>query len=286
MATHAPARSTLQHNHASGRLERALAAVCLATAILLLVFGSLRLLTQFSLGAIPALALIAAAWVLADFLSGLVHWAADTWGRVDTPWIGRRFLHPFRVHHVNPRDILGRGFLDLNGDVAMLTLPLFAAATALPLDAAPTQAAALLMLATAGWLLPTNQIHQWAHRAQAPRPVRALQRAGLVLSREAHSIHHRNPAGGHYGITSGCCNRWLARIDFYACCERLVSHLTGLAPREEGVDAWREHASPPMPEAPYPRPLPVSRQASSNSPPCTRGSSRSTKFARPTPTSR
>src|SRR5688500_3037660 len=37
--------------------------------------------------------------VAADFLSGLVHWAADTWGRDDLPVVGPLLLVPFRVHH-------------------------------------------------------------------------------------------------------------------------------------------------------------------------------------------
>jgi hypothetical protein len=34
--------------------------------------------------------------VAADFLSGIVHWTADTWGSASMPLIGRRLLHPFR----------------------------------------------------------------------------------------------------------------------------------------------------------------------------------------------
>jgi sterol desaturase/sphingolipid hydroxylase (fatty acid hydroxylase superfamily) len=40
----------------------------------------------------------------ADFLSGIVHWTADTWGSESMPLVGRHLLHPFRVHHVNPDD--------------------------------------------------------------------------------------------------------------------------------------------------------------------------------------
>ena len=73
---------------------------------------------------------VLAAGVVADLTSGVVHWIADTWGHESWPVLGPRLLRPFRVHHVNPDDMLGRGFLDLNGDVALLTLPLLATAWA------------------------------------------------------------------------------------------------------------------------------------------------------------
>ncbi|MGH8704809.1 MAG: fatty acid desaturase CarF family protein, partial [Burkholderiales bacterium] len=38
------------------------------------------------------------AWIAADFLSGLAHWAFDTWGSVHTPFLGPRFIRPFREH--------------------------------------------------------------------------------------------------------------------------------------------------------------------------------------------
>jgi len=229
----ASTRQSLQHNHRTGACERGISALCLLLAVGLLGFDGWRVATHWTPGAIPALALIAAGWLLADFLSGLVHWAADTWGRIDTPWIGRRFLHPFRVHHVNPRDIFARGFLDLNGDVAMLTLPVLAGVALLPLESAVLQAIALLLTATAGFVLPTNQIHQWAHQDMPPSAVRRLQAARLVLDRRAHAIHHADPAGGHYCITTGWCNRSLARWKFHARCERLITRLTGLQPRVE-----------------------------------------------------
>jgi ubiquitin-conjugating enzyme E2 variant len=176
---------------------------------------------------------VVAGGATADLVSGLVHWAADTWGRETWPVIGERVLRPFRVHHVNPEDMLGRSFLDLNGDVALITLPILAAGLLVPLETGGGRAAAVFLTAWSAWALPTNQIHQWAHMPRPPRAVRWLQRARLVLGPRAHRVHHEAPYATHYCITTGWCNAWTARIGLFPALERTVTRLTGLVPRED-----------------------------------------------------
>ena len=177
--------------------------------------------------------LVLAALLLADFSSGIVHWGADTWGSERMPVLGRRFLKPFRIHHLNPDDILRRGFVDLNGDVALLGLPLLAGGLLIPLSDAAGRVATVFCVALGACALPTNQIHQWAHRSEAPPWVRWLQRQGLILSRERHARHHAAPYTTHYCITTGWCNPVLAATGFFPTLERWISRLTGLAPRSE-----------------------------------------------------
>jgi len=214
-------------------LTRGLEIACLTGAAGLLAVHVARLFAIRS--ALPwwasALGLLAIA--AADCGSGLVHWTADSWGSESMPLIGRRFLRPFRVHHVNPDDFLRRDFVDCNGDVALVTIPLLLLALRVPLAEPWGPAAAFFMASFCAAALPTNQLHQWAHQAVPPAPVAWLQDHGLVLSREAHRRHHARPHTANYCIATGWCNRPLTVLGLFPALERLVVRLTGRRPRGE-----------------------------------------------------
>jgi hypothetical protein len=213
------------------RGQRALATLSLVAASALLVWNVVevsRHLHALSWWIPPALfAGIAAA----DFLSGLVHWAADTWGRDDTPIVGPRLLVPFRVHHVNPDDFVTRPFLDTNGDVALIAVPILAAARLIPFETAWGGPLAVSCLGFAGVGMLTNQIHQWAHLPSPPHLIRWLQRCRLILSPTAHERHHGRPYDASYCIATGWWNPPLDAIQFFRRLERVVTLLTGIVPR-------------------------------------------------------
>jgi ubiquitin-conjugating enzyme E2 variant len=189
----------------------------------------------------PFLVLLAAYW--ADFVSGIVHWVADTWFSETMPVLGRRFLRPFRVHHVNPDDFLRRSFADCNGDVAMLNTPILMAALAVPVSSAGGAALLLVLIVFAATSLPTNQVHQWAHMPDPPAAVRWLQRTGLILSRDDHARHHRHPYVANYCIATGWCNRWLSAAGFFPACERAITRCFGIEPRADERTFHERHRS-------------------------------------------
>jgi hypothetical protein len=180
---------------------------------------------------LTTLALVIAGIFAADLVSGLVHWAADTWGSKDWPLLGERLIEPFRVHHVNPRDICRRDMVDLNGDIALLSLPLLLWALSLP---AERWHALEFVAAFVAFTLPTNLIHRWAHAGRdAPRIARLLQRTGLILTPRHHHAHHRAPFDRDYCIVNGWCNPLLRALRFWRGMEWLIAKLTGAVPRAD-----------------------------------------------------
>jgi ubiquitin-conjugating enzyme E2 variant len=189
----------------------------------------------------PAWALGAAVlggWLAADLLSGVVHWALDTFGSVRTPFLGPRFIRPFREHHVDADAILRHDFAQTNGASCLAALPLLAASALLPTASPGDCAIHVWLLCTALGVLLTNQTHKWAHMPPdgVPRAVRLAQRYRLVLRREAHLRHHRRPFDSHYCTASGWLNAPLERTGFFRALERCVRTL---APRGRSAPASR-----------------------------------------------
>lgn len=164
-----------------------------------------------------ALAAAMLGYVVADFVSGLIHWAFDRMGSEDTPVLGHAFIHPFRYHHVDPKDMMSGDFISTNGKNSVGCVPILVAGLFIP--TAPGNGWAVFGLSTlvsfvlAVWM--TNQFHKWAH-LDAPGPViRTLQRLHLVLTPEHHDDHHQAPFKANYCITSGWCNPLLERLRFF-----------------------------------------------------------------------
>src|SRR5215207_5538827 len=116
--------------------------------------------------------------VFGDFVSGLVHWAADTYGEESTPVIGRSLVKPFRVHHVRPLEICEHGVVETVGNTCILAAPPLTLSVVVMTSDETSAAAAFAVftaVVTVGVTAATNQFHKWAHQEKPPRPVRFLQ---------------------------------------------------------------------------------------------------------------
>lgn len=153
-----------------------------------------------------------------DFVSGIVHWAADTYCSEDTPIVGPSLVKPFRLHHIYPRDICTHNLVATVGNVCILAVPLLSVSLFL-----------MWLMPESGWLaftvvcialmaaatVATNQFHKWAHQEDPPAFARLLQRARLVLEPSHHKRHHTEPFNMHYCITNGWLNPLLNKIKFF-----------------------------------------------------------------------
>lgn len=173
--------------------------------------------------------------VFGDFITGLVHWAADTYGRESTPVIGRSLVKPFRVHHVRPQEICEHGVVETIGNTCILAVPLLALFIAFMVYRETSAAAAFAVftaVVTVGVTVATNQFHKWAHQDSPRRLVRALQRARIILSPEHHRAHHTAPFESSYAITNGWLNPLLNRTRFFRWLEGALRAL-GIKPSRE-----------------------------------------------------
>jgi len=193
------------------------AALTLTTAVL-----ALRALPEG--GAWWALLATFAGLCLADFISGLVHWSADTYGHPTMPIFGG-FVRTFREHHADQLDITRHDFVETNGDVCIFSSPVHF--TLLCVLENPFALSCVLGLFVGSYT--NSQIHKWAHAADRPWLVRLCQKTRLLLSPDHHSQHHSGPHLSHYCITTGWMNGVLDRLGFFRKLELVLRGL-GLRP--------------------------------------------------------
>jgi hypothetical protein len=147
---------------------------------------------------------------LADFLSGVIHWSADTYGSPTMPIFGG-FVRTFREHHADQQDITRHDFIETNGDVCIFGLPAHVGLLLLVED--PFALACVFGLFVGSYT--NSQIHKWAHSVKPPWFVRAFQRVRFVLAPGHHSRHHSGPHLSHYCITTGWMNGLLDGVGFF-----------------------------------------------------------------------
>lgn len=172
-----------------------------------------------------------AGYLAADFVSGTVHWMADRYFDPRTPILGPALIAPFREHHADQLAMTRHDFFEVSGNNGLVTIPLALGVILLPAPSGFwTQALAASVVSLGLSVIATNQFHCWAHVERPPRFARRLQAARLILSPEAHAVHHAPSHDRAYCVTSGWLNPVLDRAGFFPRLENRIAALRRSAP--------------------------------------------------------
>ncbi|KAK3581148.1 hypothetical protein CHS0354_024678 [Potamilus streckersoni] len=236
---HAGAKELASQYTAGKRLQET---ICVIGTSILMVVNGILLLKHFQLEDWKVVLIAAILGILtADFLSGLVHWGADTWGSVELPVIGKGFIRPFREHHIDPTSITRHDFIETNGDnFAVILLPL--AYMAYKFFTYPEEVIRqnynweMYMFLLTIFVSLTNQFHKWSHTYFGlPRWITFLQDCHIILPRKHHRIHHVAPHETYFCITTGWLNYPLEAMRFWPALENIIETLTGFKPRDDDL---------------------------------------------------
>ena len=174
--------------------------------------------------------------LFADFVSGVAHWALDTWGDAATPVFGA-FIRSFREHHVDQMSITRHDYIETNGDNSMPIVPLMILMAVFPATPSGGSLRSPVLhsffIVAAICIAFTNQAHKMSHSVKQPVLVRKLMDAGIIMSQKHHRIHHSGDFSAYYCITTGWLNAPLDAIGFWRGCEAVITATTGAIPRAD-----------------------------------------------------
>jgi ubiquitin-conjugating enzyme E2 variant len=155
------------------------------------------------------LAWVAGCLFVADLLTGLMHWAEDTWlapGRSE--FLDRYIVRDNIEHHRRPGSIRAGTYWETN----RVTIVLSAIAVAgCAIGHVVAWQPYLMMLL----LSHSNQVHKWAHSSNVPAVVRWMQSFGLLQSPAQHARHHKNPYATNYCAITNFVNPALDASGFW-----------------------------------------------------------------------
>jgi ubiquitin-conjugating enzyme E2 variant len=167
-------------------------------------------------------------FVIADFLTGLAHWAEDTYCLDGYPLVGKLICEPNIDHHVDPTLMVKTGtFVSRNKLQWLACLGAFLFLWFLGLGG--ITAFTVLLIASFG-----NEVHRWNHTNDVNKFAAFIKDSGLIQSRRQHSLHHRPPNTSYYCVLGSLTNSVLEFFDFWRKLEWALKSVFGLTPKREG----------------------------------------------------
>lgn len=158
---------------------------------------------------------ILACIIIADFITGLVHWAEDSYATPVYEPFDDLVVHPNILHHADPMhftmgDVWHRNYHTF-GLAAVVCAILY------PFGLLTWQVGLTAFLASMG-----NEIHAWSHKRPKNTLIRLLQDMKLLISPEQHAKHHRKPYDKCYCTITNWVNPILDGLHFWRALEWII----------------------------------------------------------------
>ena len=167
--------------------------------------------------------------VLIDLVSGIVHWAEDTFASESTPIIGKWIVVPNVIHHKNATAFVSNSWTESSWDLLVVGIVVVLMGWAYG------------FLIWYVWLfvllgVNANQIHKWNHMriAEVPALIHALQWLRLIQRPTDHAAHHRGQKNRAYCLITPFLNPVLDRVGFWRALEKVTVPIF-TAPRREDL---------------------------------------------------
>ena len=168
---------------------------------------------------------ILAGVLLADFLSGVIHWIQDRYAKPSWPLVGAAVTDA-HDHHAKPHKFLERSFLRRNSAVGVIVL-IIGLLVALCGGLNTMTVTALIVGAL------SNEIHGFTHRRHVSGWVEILQYFGLIQTQDHHRRHHYGDEGGAYCVITAWLNPALDHLHIWQIMEAAIMATTGIRPDYE-----------------------------------------------------
>ena len=151
-----------------------------------------------------------------DLITGVIHWAEDTWTALGRSKLLDTYVVRDNIeHHRRPGGIRAGTYWETNR--VCIALAFVAASVLAMFGVHAWQAYLIVVLAS-----QSNQVHKWAHCANPPRAIAHLQRLGILQSTAHHAEHHKRPYANRYCTTTNFLNPVLDGVGFWRGLEWLI----------------------------------------------------------------
>jgi len=165
--------------------------------------------------------------LLADFITGHIHWWEDAYGNPNWKFlkVGELIVFPNLEHHKNPRKLVKSTFwgrVKISFFVALAVLILIF----LFFGSLNWQTIFCLLYCSLG-----NELHAITHKTDKEngKLICFIQKTGLIQSRKMHGLHHTSPYNINYCVMTNYLNPILNMVKYFETLELIISFL-GIKP--------------------------------------------------------